>query len=95
VRHPGSAPLTFPARLRIPALEFDAAVEAVGIHGDSAARGEGAFFRLGALEAGDAVTLTGPDAKNVPSGWSLAGGTASRPSRWRSISPAMERHGSP
>lgn len=29
-------------------------------HVDSAAGGEGAFFRLGSLEAGDPVTLTGP-----------------------------------
>ncbi|MEU4690702.1 class F sortase [Actinoplanes sp. NPDC023714] len=85
-----------PTRLRIPALDLDAAVDAVGIdartgdfavpasvdrvgwyrfgpgfaaragsivvagHVDSAAEGEGAFFRLGALEAGDRVTLSGP-----------------------------------
>ncbi|BEL05163.1 hypothetical protein Q0Z83_033540 [Actinoplanes sichuanensis] len=30
-------------------------------HVDSAAEGEGAFFRLGELDAGDVVTLTGPD----------------------------------
>jgi hypothetical protein len=81
-------------RLRIPALELDAAVDALGIRGDSADEGKGAFFRLGTLEAGDAVTLTGPDGKNVPLGRSFASGTASRPSRWRSISPVMERHGS-
>ncbi|GAA4609890.1 hypothetical protein BJY16_007558 [Actinoplanes octamycinicus] len=85
-----------PARLRIPALDLDATVDAVGIdpatgdfavppsvdrvgwykfgpgfaagagsivvagHVDSAAEGEGAFFRLGSLDAGDTITLTGP-----------------------------------
>ncbi|BBH70623.1 class F sortase [Actinoplanes sp. OR16] len=84
-----------PTRLRIPALDLDAAVEAVGIepstgdfavppsvdrvgwyrygpgfaadagsiviagHVDSAADGKGAFFRLGALENGDTITLVG------------------------------------
>ncbi|MGK5682300.1 class F sortase [Actinoplanes sp. URMC 104] len=88
-----------PARLRIPALDLDASVEAVGIdprtgdfavppsvdrvgwyrygpgfaartgsiviagHVDSAAEGEGAFFRLGSLEAGDVVTLTAADGR--------------------------------
>ncbi|MEV4349269.1 class F sortase [Actinoplanes sp. NPDC049596] len=88
-----------PTRLRIPALELDAAVDAVGIdeatgdfavppsvdevgwyrygpgfaatagsivvagHVDSAAEGEGAFFHLGRLDAGDTVTLTGPDGR--------------------------------
>ncbi|MBU2668118.1 class F sortase [Actinoplanes bogorensis] len=93
----GSAADEAPTRLRIPALDLDATVDAVGIdpatgdfavppsvdqvgwyrygpgfaadagsiviagHVDSAAEGKGAFFRLGALEAGDAMTLTGPD----------------------------------
>ncbi|MBL7253523.1 class F sortase [Paractinoplanes lichenicola] len=88
-----------PARLRIPALQLDATVDAVGIdaatgdfavppsvdqvgwyrygpgfsaragsiviagHVDSAAEGKGAFFRLGALKAGEPVTLTGADGK--------------------------------
>ncbi|XVV10070.1 class F sortase [Actinoplanes sp. CA-131856] len=88
-----------PARLRIPALDLDATVDAVGIdkatgdfavppsvdrvgwyrygpgfsakagsiviagHVDSAAEGEGAFFRLGRLDAGDKVTLAGPDGR--------------------------------
>ena len=88
-----------PARLRIPGLRLDAAVDAVGIdaktgefavppsvdrvgwyrfgpglsaeagsiviagHVDSAAEGEGAFFRLGSLAKGDTVTLTGPDGR--------------------------------
>jgi hypothetical protein len=88
-----------PARLRIPALDLDATVDAVGIeaatgdfavppsvdrvgwyrygpgfaaeagsiviagHVDSAAEGEGAFFKLGTLDAGDTVTLTGPGGK--------------------------------
>ncbi|WP_433797187.1 class F sortase [Actinoplanes sp. CA-252034] len=33
-------------------------------HVDSAAEGEGAFFRLGALDDGDRVTLTGPDGRD-------------------------------
>ncbi|WP_249999436.1 class F sortase [Actinoplanes sp. M2I2] len=33
-------------------------------HVDSAAEGKGAFFRLGSLEAGDVVTLTGPGGKD-------------------------------
>ncbi|SNT49430.1 Sortase family protein [Asanoa hainanensis] len=33
-------------------------------HVDSAAEGQGAFFRLGSLEAGDEVTLTGPDGRS-------------------------------
>jgi hypothetical protein len=84
-----------PARLRIPALDLDVSVDAVGIdastgdfavppsvdevgwyrygpgftadagsiviagHVDSAAEGDGAFFRLGTLDAGDTVILTG------------------------------------
>lgn len=86
-----------PVRLRIPAIDVDAPVDAVGIepvtgdlavppsvddvgwyrygpgfsasagsvviagHVDSAAEGKGAFFRLGTLDAGDEVTLTGAD----------------------------------
>ena len=82
-----------PTRLRIPALDLDAVVDAVGIdartgefavppsvdrvgwyrfgpgfsagagsiviagHVDSAAEGDGAFFRLGSLSAGDTMTL--------------------------------------
>jgi hypothetical protein len=93
---PKIAAADVPARLRIPALDLDATVDAVGIdaatgdfavppsvdrvgwyrygpgfsakagsivvagHVDSAAEGKGAFFRLGSLEAGDSVTLTGP-----------------------------------
>ncbi|MEU8659932.1 class F sortase, partial [Actinoplanes philippinensis] len=89
-----------PARIRIPSLGLDAAVDAVGIdpatgdfavppsvdrvgwyrfgpgtsaragsivvagHVDSAAQGAGAFFRLGALDDGDRVTLTGPDGRD-------------------------------
>ncbi|MEU8819212.1 class F sortase [Actinoplanes sp. NPDC048796] len=89
-----------PARLRVPALDLDARVDAVGIdkatgdfavppsvdrvgwyrygpgfsatagsivvagHVDSAAEGKGAFFRLGSLKPGDAVTLTGADGKD-------------------------------
>ncbi|MET0417246.1 MAG: class F sortase [Actinoplanes sp.] len=88
-----------PARLRIPALDLDASIDAVGIepatgdfavppsvdqvgwyrygpgfsadagsiviagHVDSAAEGKGAFFKLGTLDAGDEVTLTGEDGK--------------------------------
>ncbi|GIE34001.1 class F sortase [Actinoplanes italicus] len=88
-----------PTRLRIPALDLDAVVDAVGIepatgdfavppsvdrvgwyrygpgfaagagsiviagHVDSAAEGDGAFFKLGSLDAGDTVTLTGPGGK--------------------------------
>ncbi|BCJ41268.1 class F sortase [Actinoplanes ianthinogenes] len=84
-----------PARLRIPDLRLDAAVDAVGIepstgefavppsvdrvgwyrygpglfatagsiviagHVDSAAEGKGAFFRLGSLDSGDRIILTG------------------------------------
>ncbi|MBG0561386.1 class F sortase [Actinoplanes aureus] len=95
-RLPTATATDAPARLRIPALRLDAAVDAVGIdaktgefavppsvdrvgwyrygpgfaatagsiviagHVDSAAAGEGAFFRLGSLGAGDVVTLTGP-----------------------------------
>jgi hypothetical protein len=33
-------------------------------HVDSAAEGEGAFFRLGSLEAGDVVTLAGPGGRS-------------------------------
>lgn len=32
-------------------------------HVDSAAEGQGAFYRLGSLEAGDEATLTGPDGR--------------------------------
>ncbi|MDY7084573.1 MAG: class F sortase [Actinomycetota bacterium] len=89
-----------PSRLRVPALDLDAAVDAVGIdartgdfavppsvdevgwyrygpgfsaragsiviagHVDSAAEGKGAFFKLGTLNAGDAVTLVGPDGRD-------------------------------
>ncbi|MCM4077938.1 class F sortase [Paractinoplanes hotanensis] len=96
---PKSTAADVPARLRIPALDLDATVDAVGIdaatgefavppsvdrvgwyrygpgfsakagsivvagHVDSAAEGKGAFFRLGALEAGDSVALTGPGGK--------------------------------
>ncbi|MCO8273770.1 class F sortase [Actinoplanes sp. TRM 88003] len=96
---PKAGPVDAPARLRIPALDLDATVDAVGIdaktgdfavppsvdrvgwyrygpgfaadagsivvagHVDSAAEGKGAFFRLGGLKAGDAVTLTGPDGR--------------------------------
>ena len=85
-----------PVRMRIPALDLDAAVDAVGVdpatgdfavppgvdrvgwykfgpgwsatagsivvagHVDAADQGKGAFFRLGTLEAGDEVALTGP-----------------------------------
>lgn len=88
-----------PTRLRIPSLDLDASVDAVGIepatgefavppsvdrvgwyrygpgfsagagsiviagHVDSAAEGKGAFFKLGSLDAGDTVTLTGPGGK--------------------------------
>lgn len=89
-----------PSRLRVPALDLDATVDAVGIdaktgdfavppsvdkvgwyrygpgfsaragsivlagHVDSAAEGKGAFFKLGTLDAGDAVTLVGPDGRD-------------------------------
>ncbi|MEU8242426.1 class F sortase [Actinoplanes missouriensis] len=89
-----------PVRLRIPALDLDADVDAVGLdtatgdfavppsvdrvgwyrfgpgfsadtgsivvagHVDSADEGEGAFFRLGALESGDRVTLVGPGGRD-------------------------------
>ncbi|GIF64002.1 class F sortase [Asanoa ishikariensis] len=33
-------------------------------HVDSAADGQGAFFRLGSLEAGDEITLAGPDGQS-------------------------------
>ncbi|MCY1136458.1 class F sortase [Actinoplanes sp. Pm04-4] len=98
-RPPRTATTEAPARLRIPALKLDAAVDAVGIdaatgdfavppsvdrvgwyrygpgfaakagsivvagHVDSAAEGKGAFFKLGALNAGDEVTLVGPDGR--------------------------------
>jgi len=98
-RLPGPAAADPPARLRIPALRLDAAVDAVGIdaatgdfavpprvdrvgwyrfgpgfaatagsivvagHVDSATAGEGAFFRLGDLDKGDEVTLTGADGR--------------------------------
>ncbi|MEU4564642.1 class F sortase [Actinoplanes sp. NPDC023936] len=89
-----------PVRLRIPALDLDADVDAVGLdaatgdfavppsvdrvgwyrygpgfsadtgsivvagHVDSAAEGDGAFFRLGALDSGDRVTLLGPGGRD-------------------------------
>ncbi|SNY64319.1 class F sortase [Paractinoplanes atraurantiacus] len=97
---PAAAAADAPNRLRIDALDLDAAVDAVGIdvatgdfavppsvdrvgwyrygpgfsakagsivvagHVDSAAEGKGAFFRLGDLDAGDLVTLTGADGKD-------------------------------
>lgn len=44
---------------------FSAAAGSIVVagHVDSAADGKGAFFRLGELEAGDKVTLTGPGGK--------------------------------
>jgi hypothetical protein len=96
---PSAAAADVPARLRIPALDLDATVDAVGIdaatgdfavppsvdqvgwyrygpgfsaragsiviagHVDSAAEGKGAFFRLGSLDKGDAMTLIGPDGR--------------------------------
>jgi hypothetical protein len=96
---PAAAGADLPARLRIPAIDLDAAIDAVGVeaatgdfavppsvdrvgwyrygpgfsadagsiviagHVDSAAEGRGAFFRLGSLDAGDTVTLTGAGGK--------------------------------
>ncbi|MEU4419068.1 class F sortase [Actinoplanes sp. NPDC024001] len=96
---PAASGADAPVRLRLPALDLDAAVDAVGIepstgdfavppsvdrvgwyrygpgfsaeagsiviagHVDSAAEGEGAFFRLGSLDAGDRVTLAGADGR--------------------------------
>jgi hypothetical protein len=44
---------------------FSAAAGSIVVagHVDSAARGEGAFFRLGSLDEGEAVTLTGPEGR--------------------------------
>ncbi|GAA0476470.1 hypothetical protein Aca07nite_87020 [Actinoplanes capillaceus] len=46
-----------------PGFSADADSIVVAGHVDSAAEGEGAFFRLGTLDAGDEVTLTGKDGK--------------------------------
>ncbi|GIF77842.1 class F sortase [Asanoa siamensis] len=47
-----------------PGLSATAGSIVVAGHVDSAAEGEGAFFRLGSLEAGDVATLTGPDGRS-------------------------------
>ena len=44
-----------------PGLSAEAGSIVVAGHVDSAAEGKGAFFRLGSLEQGDTVTLTGRD----------------------------------
>ncbi|MDI6099332.1 class F sortase [Actinoplanes sp. NEAU-A12] len=98
-RPPAAATTDAPARLRIPALGLDTAVDAVGLdpktgdfavppsvdrvgwyrfgpdfsapagsiviagHVDAAGQGEGAFFKLGSLTAGDTVVLAGAGAR--------------------------------